>query len=208
VRRGIVSIWCGLCVFLGALGAHAAVGPMDTVAPDSFWFAKLTYTVPPGATNVQISIGFQPGDRGYSGSVEYFTRDSEARDGVDYLGSSGRVHFSGVPEQSIEIPILQSASNSGLKTFLVFLAHPTAFLWNNPAAVVIECAPQLQWAAQDGKLVLSWPGECTEYILETSAKPDCSDAAPAASAPILVNGRWQVVEPASGKVRFYRLRKD
>jgi hypothetical protein len=186
----------------------AAVAPLDTVAPDSFAFSQLNYTVPPGATNVEISVLFQPGNRSFSGTVGYYTEDDTARHGIDYLESTGHIHFSGVAEKTFHIPIAASSAYSYSKTFRVFLSHPTAYLWNSPATVVIEFAPRLLCSTRDGKLVLSWPGDWLDYVLESSPHPDCSEAMQVSSAPVLVNGRWQVEEPASADVKFYRLRKN
>jgi hypothetical protein len=185
----------------------AAVVPQDTVVPDSFSISQTIYTTPPGATNVEITVAFQPGNRGYSGAVDFHTEDDTASDGVDYLGASGRLYFSGVPEKTFNIPILPSSSDGRPKSFRVYLTHTTAYLWNSPATVLIEHAPRLECSTKDGKLVLSWPGNLEGYILESSPYPDCSSAMQVPLPAVVVDGRWQVEEAASAAVRFYRLRK-
>jgi hypothetical protein len=65
---------------------------------------------------------------------------------------------------------------------------------------------ELVLRSQPGALLIDWPLECADCVLEQSPALG-TDAVwtPADVTPSLVNGRWQVNLPATSAPRFYRL---
>jgi hypothetical protein len=208
MKRALLIAW-GLCAaFFDLAAAEPKSNPKDTVVPNAFWFSTRDYTVPPGATTVEISVSFAPGNRGYTGSVGYYTEDDTARDGIHYQGVSGQLYFSGINLLTFEIPISPASTYEEPKSFRVVLTNDAANIWYGPATVVIEYAPRLECTRQGASLLLLWPGACQGYVLEGSTRADFEDAAEVVASPVLMDDRWQLEQLRHGPARFYRLRKS
>jgi hypothetical protein len=209
MKRVLLSLFCCLLAHGGAVRqARAQLTAQDTTSPDFFIFSENTYVAHPGATHVEVSVYFSPGNRGYSGWVDFATEDGTAMAGVHYQAVQGRLYFSGVNVQSFQVPILPHAHVGEPKTFQVLLSNPDAQIGESSSAVRIECAPSLAFSLQGSHLLISWPGACRDYVLEQSERTDFASTRDVATPPTLVDGRWQVEQPRSGSLVFYRLRKE
>lgn len=196
-----------LCVGC-AVVANAQIKIFDTTVPNSFWFSQDTYVVAPGSDRVEVTVLFQPGNRGYSGSIQYFTKDDTAQRTVDYQAVDGVLQFSGVPNRTFEIPIVTTAptSSAGPKRFVVCIANAEKEILA-AAQVVIESTPRLQLARTSKGLLISWPAGYEGYVIEKSAAPDFANATTILSPPVRTGNFWQIEEPASEPMVFYRLTK-
>jgi hypothetical protein len=187
--------------------ARAQMTAQDIVTTSAYWFSQQTYVASPGASEVEITVYFSPGDRSYSGWVDYYTEDGTAKAGIDYEAVSGQLYFWGVAFQTFRIPILPGAFLGGEKSFQVFLSNPDAWIWDSPATVALSCAPSLNYSVSGTNLVISWPAACEGYVLDRSERSDFSTWTEVETAAIRSGTRWQVEQPLSGPGQFYRLRK-
>ncbi len=182
----------------------------DITAPNEFWFTSDIYYVEEGATSAVITVEFYPGNRSWSGSVDYYTTDGTATAGEDYTAVSGTLNFSGpgTPVPQIIIPI-QSVERTEEETVQLFLSNPNATITRGTATLVIQKkAPALQISpGTNGTIVLSWPEEGSDLSLQKSSSLFGTEWTPVAAPQSIVNGSCKVIVPASSEATFYRLEK-
>ena len=184
----------------------------DTTSPNVFWFSSETFYVDEDATNAVVTVEFSPGDRSWTGWVNYSISNGTATVGEDYSGVNGTLYFSGPgPAQQIIIPIHRDGIPETNETVKLFLWNTNAILTRSNATLIItekSQTPQLRIAASGNNgLVLEWSTNYSDFILEKSS--EClSGSWNAVSSPQNVsNGYCRVTQICSDPPLFYRLRK-
>lgn len=191
------------------LDFNTSADTRDINAPNEFWFTSDVYYVE-GASNAVITVEFHPGNRSWSGTVDYYTSDGTATAGEDYTAVSGTLSFSGpgTPIPQIIIPIAQVERTED-ETVQIFLSNPNATITRGTATLIIQKkTPALKITpGTNGTIVLSWPEEGSNLSLQKSSSLFGSDWTPVPAPQSVVNGSCKVIEPASGGATFYRLEK-
>jgi hypothetical protein len=181
----------------------------DTTSPNQFWFSSGEYVVSETGTNVEITIQWQAGDRGYSGYVDYYTMGGSATPGSDYTSVSNRLFFSGPAWRTISIPISTDCATEGDETFQVVLANPNAIIVQSNTVVRINdgpCVPSLDLAsAGPSAISLSWTSNASGFVLEHSNNFSSWEEVPGGYA--FTNGKYAVVAATTNGYSFFRLRK-
>ncbi len=198
---------------LFARPVHAADGPhraLDTTSPNLFWFTSETYYVDEDASNAEITVGFSPGDRSWSGSVDYTVSNGTAIGGEDFTAVSGTLHFSGpgtaIPK--IIIPITMDNLCEGDETVQLLLSSPDAILTRSKALLVIIDRPRIKIIPAAGQaIVISWPSDYAGFVLEKNESMMGGSWSPVSSPPVISDGSCCVTQAASGGSAFYRLRR-
>lgn len=190
--------------------SSSAIVPKDTTSPNQFWFSSDIYYVDEDATNAFIQVEFAPGNRSWTGSVDYKVSDGTATGGEDYNAVTGTLNFSGpsVPPPQIIIPILRDKRREGNETVQLFLSNSNAIITRSTATlVIVEKPPALKITPGENRtIVLSWAAEDSDYVLEKSPQLFGTNWTGVASVRSISNGACCVTEPAATK-SFYRLRK-
>lgn len=185
----------------------------DTTSPNLFWFTSDTYYVDEDATNAIVTVEFSPGDRSWSGWVNYSVSNGTATAGEDYTTVSGTLYFSGpgTPIPHITIPIRKDVLVEGNETVQLFLWNTNAIITRSTATLVINDkapAPQLIISrGSNGTILLSWPSIFTEFTLEKSVQLFGANWSKVSTPPNVSNGFCQVSENCSDSPMFYRLKK-
>jgi hypothetical protein len=185
----------------------------DTTSPNMFSFTSDTYYVDEDATNAMVAVEFTPGDRSWSGWVNYSVSNGTASAGEDYLTVSGTLYFSGpgTPVPQISIPIKKDGFVEGDETVQLFLWNTNAIITRATAMLVIKDKPLtpelLISPGVNGTILLSWPSNATDFVLEKSGQLFSENWSKISSPPNFNNGSCQVTENCSGPPMFYRLRK-
>ena len=185
----------------------------DTTSPNVFWFTSDTYYVDEDATNAIVIVEFSPGDRSWSGWVNYSVSNGTATAGEDYTAVSGTLYFSGpgTPVPHITIPIQKDALAEGDETVQLFLWNTNAIITRSTATLVIHDKPSAPLLVislnANGTVALSWPADFADFTLEKSAGIFNASWSQVPSPPNISNGFCHVTEDCSGPLAFYRLRK-
>ncbi|MEO6034436.1 MAG: Calx-beta domain-containing protein [Verrucomicrobiota bacterium] len=217
VRFNLHSIFA-LALVLPACASSLKAGDSPVVAqgsssPNVFGFASDVYYVDEDATNAVISVEFTPGDRGWSGSVNYNTENGTALDVDDYAATNGTLSFSGpgTPVPAINIPIVKDSLREGNETVEIYLSNPNAIITRSHATLIIvdkNQNPPLKIArAAGGSISLSWPSAYGDYVLEKSDSPSSTAWSPVTASRGISNGSCNVSESCNGLPVFYRLKK-
>lgn len=205
------SLYPLLLAFSVAVRAENTPTPKDTGAPNQFWFSSSEYLVTESETNLVITVEWIAGNRGFTGWVDYFATNGTATVGSDFTPVSGRLYFNSPAWQNFSIPIHADSFVEGEETIQLVIANPDAILLTSNAVVKIQDVqplPKIDIAhGANNSIVLSWPGEPSEFALETSA----SAGATWAEVPVpqsLVNGKSQVTLACNGQLALFRLKKS
>lgn len=215
MKRRFVFGKLQVCLLLWASGvyARAQFNPQNTDIPNEFAFVSAHYFVSKDATNASITVRFSPGNRSWSGSVCYTTQNGSAVANQDYTPVSGTLHFSGDTYQSFSIP-LKSNGTSETKTIHLQLTpsefDPNAILSRSNADLSINLPPPPDLkisVSANGMVILSWPDDGTQPLLERWAPPATNWSAlpPAYSDG---NGLCWYGDSPPGPSAFYRLRRE
>jgi hypothetical protein len=193
--------------------AHGQITPQDTVIPNRFEFSSAQYFVSKCATNAVITVRFFPGGRSWSGSVNYVTRDGTAVANQDYVPVNGTLTFSGLAYRAFTVPLTGSPLDPP-KTILVVLApspfDPDAILTRSNAALSINLPPPPDVAISsgtNGTVVVSWPDDGTEPLLEKLQTSLGTNWGVLAPVPVDSNGRCFYADVPSAGMALYRLRR-
>lgn len=201
------------CIVLAAtqMPARAQSVPKDTDIPNEFFFVSAQYCATQGATNAVITVGFRPGNRGWSGSVNYATRDGTAMSNQDYTPVNGTLNFSGVSYLTFDVSV--SPGQSLPKTVMLDLSpspnDPAAMITRSNAVLSVHFPPppDLKIASGPNDTVsVSWPDDGTDLVLEKRVTPDTSwnyVSPPSKDG----NGICSVIDVRSGDAAWYRLRR-
>lgn len=192
-----------------------AVPPVaeDTTSPNTFWFTSDIYYVDEDATNAVVTVEFSPGDRSWSGSVNYSMSNGTAMAGEDFISGSGTLSFSGPgPARQIVIPIIRDNLGESNETVQLFLSNPNANLVRSNATLVIidkNQTPKLQiTSGANQTIMLSWPSNYTDFVLEKNSQFSGDNWCAVSSTQKVAAGFCCVTEPCSTAPAFYRLRKN
>jgi hypothetical protein len=182
----------------------------DTTSPNMFWFSQAEYTADEGETNVTITVNWQAGNRGYSGWVDYAASDGTATADADFNRVSGRLYFSSPGPQSFVVPIHADCLSEGDETIHLSLSNSTAIITASNAVLKImdgPCVPKIAIsAAGNNMIMISWPAEFGDFILEKAATmngPWATVASPYANT----NGQIAVMEPGLATISLFRLKR-
>ncbi|MDB6027146.1 MAG: hypothetical protein JWM68_3369 [Verrucomicrobiales bacterium] len=183
------------------------ITPYETTRPNEFYFTSDVYYVDEDATNAVIEVGFVPGDRSYSGSVNYSTTNGSAQCGQDYVGVTNTLSFSGpAPTRTFTIPIQKDALCEGNETVQLVLSSGSAFITRSTATLIIvdkTAPPKLDMTKSNNTLTLSWPTNFTNCALQKSG--NLTSWVNMAAAPTVSNGRYNVTAQATTNT-FFRLK--
>lgn len=206
-----------LLILLSALSAKAGEQspplPQDTSTPNVFGFTSDVYYVDEDATNAVITVEFTPGNRAWSGSVNYRTTNGTAVSGEDYTETSGALYFSGpgTPVPVINIPIFKDSLRESNETVEVYLSNPNAIITRSHATLIIldkNQNPVLKVTrAANGAILLSWPSNYEDFALEKSESMAGPNWNPVTASKGISNGSYNVMETCTGLPAFYRLKK-
>jgi hypothetical protein len=185
--------------------------PKDTEIPNEFYFVSAQYCATQGATNAVITVGFKPGNRSWSGSVNFGTRDGTAKANQDYITVSGTLTFSGVSYRTFNVSV--SPNQSLPKTVMLDLSpspnDPSALITRSNAVLNVHfpLPPNLRISrGANETITLSWPDDGTELMLEKQVPPNANwnfVALPSKDS----TGTFSVIDVRSGDSAFYRLRR-
>jgi hypothetical protein len=215
MKKHIFSGGLQFCLSLTLLVASAQgqIAPRDTVIPNQFEFTSARYFVSNGATNAVITVRFFPGGRDWSGSVNYATRDGTAIANRDYTPVNSTLSFSGVAYRSFTVP-LTGAPQEQPKTILVVLTPSSfdanAILTRSNAALNINLPSPPNVAISpgtNGTVIVSWPDDGTEPLLEKLQTSTGTNWDSIASVPADGNGRCEYTDVPSIGMALYRLRR-
>lgn len=180
--------------------------------PNQFKFVSAQYFVSKGATGAVITVGFTPGNRGWSGSVNYATQDGTAVAGQDYTGVSGSLNFSGVNYRSFTVPL---AAGEQQKTILLVLSasgsDPSAIISPGQATLTINLGPPPNVTVSpgaNGTVSVSWTDDGTEPVLEKRISPTDPSWEVLGPVPSDGNGHRVYTDVSLGGMGFYRLRRE
>jgi len=128
----------------GPTGGAVVAGPstaVHTILDDDiqFDFNPTVYSVGEGVGNAAVTVTRQ-GGASVSGTVEYFTRDGTARQGLDYTSTTGTLSFGpGETSKTILVPIIDDRVHESDEYFLMTIQHPSegARVVNRDATVTI-----------------------------------------------------------------------
>lgn len=200
-----------LCSAIPLIRAEPPIA-QDTTSPNVFWLSSDTFYVDEDETNAVITVEFAPGDRSWTGWVNYSATDGTANDGEDFSEVSGTLYFSGPgPSQQIIVPIHKDDKREGSETVRIFLSNTNAILTRSNATLVIidkNQNPQLRiTSGANNCLNLEWPTNYSDFVLEKSA--DCLGAnwSIVSSPQSISNGFCRVTESCTSPPQFYRLKK-
>jgi len=193
--------------------AQGQITPRDTVIPNQFEFISARYFVSSGATNAVITVRFSPGDRSWSGSVNYATRNGTALANQDYAPVSGTLSFSGTPYQSFSVPLTGSPGDQPKTILLVLAASPSdsnALITRSNAVLNINLPPPPDLVIRpgaNGTVVISWPDDGTAPLLEKRDTPSAADWGILGTMPADGNGKCSYTDVSSAGIALYRLRR-
>lgn len=207
------KIGFGIVVSLVAHFLHAQPIAQDTTQPNQFSFSCDVYFVDKQSDNAVINVEFSPGNRGWSGSVNFYTSNGTAQAGADYEPASGTLSFSGpgTPVPVINVPILNNPSHATNVTVELFLTNSYAIINRSHATLVIVDKtenPPLRIEPHPDGVTVSWPAIYENYVLEKSASFSGGDWSAVAAQPVVNNNHFVVYDYYTETPAFYRLRKN
>lgn len=200
------GILCG-GILLTVLSSQAQV-LYDTTVPNQFEFARTDIYVSQGATQAIVTVRFYPGNRSFSGSVGYSTRDGTAVANRDYVPVSGMLSFSGKTELTFTVPLL-NPKNIEPKTIGLVLSYSQPVYPTN-ATVHIHMPPPPNLEIQrvdDTRVVLLWDNDGSETWVE-KWEPGSSWTRLYPQAIYSSGGRLNVIDGAPSATSLYRLRRE
>jgi hypothetical protein len=211
-RKNFSPIFFAIVLQAFALRAGNPPVAQDTTSQNLFAFSSDFYFVDQSETNASIAVEFTPGDRSWSGAVDFYTSNGTARAGIDYQPTNGTLYFSGpgspVPVVSISILDGEHPSNS---TIDIYLSNPAATITRPHATLVIvdkNQSPPLQISPAAFSMILSWPAIYDGYVLERSAGFPCTNWNKIEAIPSTNLNFCFVSDPLTETPSFYRLRKN
>ena len=177
----------------------------DTAARNTFWFSTAEFVVTEAETNAIVTVDWLPGNRGYTGYVDYSVTNGSAESGADFEAISGRLYFNSPASQTITIPIHADCISEPEETIQLSLFNTNAIITASNAVVKIvdaPCTPRLAIAQSGNQVSVTWDGSAQGFVLEEATD---------------LNGTWTPVSSEAGRatvnkssftpVRLYRLRK-
>lgn len=182
----------------------------DTTVPNEFGFMGNTFYVRDDATNATVSVYFIPGNRSYSGSVDYYTSNGTAIAGIDYEQKSGTLTFSGgYPAPVITIPVYKNELRQTNLTVELFLTNSSASITEPQATLIILNKgerPLLQMSRTAyGTILLWWPPVYEEFVLEKNLGLSNTNWGEVEVAPRM--NYCVISEPETEAPVFFRLKK-
>lgn len=195
-----------------SLTAFGESSRRDTTSPNEFWFSSEVFYVDEDATSAEITVEFAPGDRSWSGSVDYTVTSGTATAGEDFTAVSGTLNFSGpgTPIPKIIIPISKDNLREENETVQISISNPNAtIVQSNATLIIIEkpATPVLKIGGGANKRIsLTWPEVFSDFVLEKSSAPFGTNWSAVSSTRNISNGVCCVEESTAGLPFFYRLR--
>jgi hypothetical protein len=207
-----------LGVIFSVVAPYAAVAEppvaQDTTVPNRFAFTCDTYFVDKRATSVVVTVDFIPGNRSWSGAVNFYTTNGTATAGIDYQPTNGTLNFSGpgTPIPVITVPILKNDSRQTNVTVELYLTNSVADIPRPHATLIIvdtNQAPPLQISRPlQESVLLSWPALYPDFVLEKKVGYSSTNWIQAISEVDTNYGYCFVYEPLTEPPALYRLRKN
>jgi len=182
----------------------------DTTVPNEYTFSQAEYFVAENATNAVIEVHFSPGNRSYTGSVNFSATAGTAIAGEDFQPVSGTLNYAGLNVRTFTVPIYPDCKADGGKTVLLRLHGTSAdrLIISNAVLRIQDgpCVPKLQTIRTNSKMRMSWRSEATGFVLEKALST--SGPWQAVNGTVaLTNNTYVVEQEMNGIISFYRLRK-
>ena len=178
----------------------------DTTSKNVFWFSAAEFVVTEGETNALITVDWLPGNRGYTGYVDYSVTNGSATSGIDFEAVSGRLYFSSPASQTISVPIHADCLSEPEETIQLSLFNTNAIITSSNALLKIidaPCAPRLAISQSGGQISLTWEGSAEGFVLEEADGLDGSWTPVASDA-----GHATLNKSSFTPIHLYRLRKQ
>ena len=201
------------CMFLSsAWSASADITAQEITGPNEYFFSSSTYYVNASATNASVEVDFIPGNRSWSGSVGYQTKDGSAVAGADYTAVSGTISWSGPALKNFNVPLTPTNCSRDRTIRLSLSIDTNSVSRCAEATLIIPAAPPVLSIAigSNGVVRLSWPVAYTNYSVETIASAELGSGqwSPAIGAASLAGDQCVIECAVDGPSRFFRLRKQ
>ena len=150
--------YSGAVVFSNAVSGYAQGRDVHLQVDGNLSFESAVYAVMESAgAQVPLSV-LRAGDTNTMATVDYMTRDGSAVAGLDYVSTTGMLHFAaGETKQTIVIDIINDAVAELDEVFFVELANPTG-------TASIEPPGEAQVAIRDD----DWPDRFEWELIEPS----------------------------------------
>ena len=108
----------------GMAGDLGAFELPSAVAPGGIQFATTQRTIAETASEIRLLVVRQSGTAG-AVSIQYATQDGTAVAGVDYVTTTGELHFAaGQTSAEIVIPLVANSPTDGSRTYSITLSNP------------------------------------------------------------------------------------
>ena len=208
----LLAIITALIFVSASLAADFKASGYETPAYIDIEFGELRVNEAAGTITINI---FRSGDFRQSTTVDYQTSEIEASEGKDYKGTGGTLVFQpGEGFKTITLEILVDGEKEDPESFLfeltdagpnTVLGRPSAMIWIDDAPPGIS-QPSLEIAtAANNQILLAWSGEASE--LQRTADP-VNGWEKVECTPTVSGERFEVIQPMTGVLFFYRLRLD
>ncbi|HYE30229.1 MAG TPA: Calx-beta domain-containing protein [Methylomirabilota bacterium] len=179
-------------------------------------FDAAHYEVSEAATNLVVTL-VRTGEFREPASCEFSLEDGTAEAGLDFGAMGGTINFrAGEGFKTFSIPVTLDGESEGAETLEIVLSNPgfNCLITQERAAVTIHDAaislPPARLKIAPGlnqSLMISWPVNSREGVLERSANPASGVWEAVNTAPKQVGKDWTVSEPLGAANFFYRLRQ-
>ncbi|MDB6026806.1 MAG: hypothetical protein JWM68_3029 [Verrucomicrobiales bacterium] len=162
-----------ICLVASLCGLSASA---KIAQPNEFFFTSDVYYVENNATNAIIEVGFIPGNRGYSGSVEYKASNGSSTSGQGFIGVTNTLSFSGLaPSKTFTISIPVNSLRQGNETVRLSLSNPDAIITRGSATLVIvfkPAQPKVELVKADAPAAGAWPMTTNGNVKSPAALAD------------------------------------
>jgi hypothetical protein len=184
-------------------------------APNSYQFTSPRYFASAGSTNVTAFVGFSA-CMGRNGYVDYRTADGTGIAYQDYTPKTGTLFFSSWSSPALPVDIQITPEQSGGMPKTIRLILSTNRYDQSAVGVPVEAVllinlpppPNLAISASaSGTVMLTWPSDGTDILLEKAATPSGTNWTAIASSSGFDGGPRIVIDEAPGSAGFYRLRR-
>ena len=178
--------------------ANITIVDDDTVEESSIAFTSAKYEISEDQNKASIELT-RTGDLSKQVTVEYYTSDDYARQGLDYLADSGTLSFdSGESSKTLDISLINDDLEEYLESFYVQLANPEQIELGaqNTARVIIKEDGDTVPFDFEREVVVSGLTEGETGNVNTSAGPTAFDWTP--------DGETMFIAKINGTVKVHQ----